>query len=501
MSKIYTITEVVHTIVRHCSGLFSFVWVEGEVSNCSYSSSGTLYFSLKEGNLLLDCVWFESKQKNEIYFDVLTGEVKEQPTLCVSKTIKNGDYLYVAGSLVIYKERSKYQLCVELAEYIRQGKYENALQEKKNKLEAEGLFNPYYKKKIPKNPQRVALITSKEGAALQDFLHVTMSRGIGGTLLLYNTLMQGNHAVTEICNALYVANQSNADIIVLIRGGGAKEEIDIFNDERIVRAIFSSRLPVITGIGHEIDETLSDCVADATGITPTFVANMLFEQRSTIKERIQGIFTLLYQAVYHMLYLCERRLTAESMELSIAMLEKYKDKEERIAIINKKYSECMNAQLLFREQRVCAIIRRYESLSNYFCKDRNERCIYFVHYLYKNMYISYRDNYLLYSTVKKRLESYSFFAILTNMVEKLERLLQRMHKAIEHYYMFVTHRMRSCMTILRLVSPERIIAQGYVCVEDASKRRITQIASLEASLLRLHFRDGIIDVRVISKEE
>ncbi|MDE7469439.1 MAG: exodeoxyribonuclease VII large subunit, partial [Desulfovibrionaceae bacterium] len=224
MSKIYTITEVVNTIVRHCSGLFSFVWVKGEVSNCSYSSSGTLYFSLKENNILLDCVWFESKQKDEIHFDVLTGEVKETPTICVSKTIKNGDYLYVAGSLAIYKERSKYQLYVELAEYIGQGKYTTEFQEKKYALEAECLFHPRYKQKIPINPYQIALITSKEGAALQDFLHVTIDRGLGGVFLLHNTLMQGVSAVQEICHAIEMANQSNAEGIVLIRGGGAKEE-------------------------------------------------------------------------------------------------------------------------------------------------------------------------------------------------------------------------------------------------------------------------------------
>ena len=502
MSQIYTVSEVANTIVRHCSGLFSFVWIEGEVVNCSYSSSGTLYFSLKDDNVLLDCVWFESKQKDIISFDILTGEVYEEPICCVSKRMKNGDYLYVAGSLLIYKERSKYQLYVEVAQYVRQGDYEKKFEDKKRLLEQEGLLNPCYKQKIPKNPYCIALITSKEGAALQDFLYVLSQRGYGGKILLYNTLMQGNCAIEEICHAIVASNESDAEIVVIIRGGGSKEEIDIFNNEQIVRSIFSSQLPVITGIGHEIDETLSDLVADATGITPTFVAHMLFEERALIKEQVSLWIDNLYDAVYDTLYAYERKLSASLISVTMAIQAICIAKEEKLISNIRRQESVLSKQCEKYDKQLDDIIYTYY---NIYCYDsllkKVDKLNSLATYLYKNIYVSYWDKHIFYTMVKKKLESYSFFGILNSRKEQLERLLQKIYGRLESHILLVTHTVTNYSTKLSLVSPEHIMAQGYVCIEDMSGVRITDMSSLKSSSLCLRFRDGIVHVEVVSKGE
>lgn len=501
MSQIYTITEIVTAIVRHYSGLFSFVWVQGEVSNCSYSSTGTLYFSLKEGNILLDCVWFVSKQNDALYFDVLTGEVQEEPQVCLSKTIKNGDYIYVAGTIGIYKERSKYQLYVELAQYVREGNISIECDAIKARLASEGLFDARYKKALPRNPERVAIITSKESAALQDFLHVATQCGIGGYITVYDSLMQGNKAVEEICHAISMANENMQEVIVLIRGGGAKEEIELFNNEMIVRAIFASHVPIITGIGHEIDETLADLVADATGITPTFVAHMLFENRKSIQDRYSSMLGILYATMHGVIYRYATMMQKTTIHMSMMIATCLESAQRRYTVLQQQCYILSEKRLQKAIQQYIGISSRYKGLHSYITHRRvSHNLESYIQYLYKNMLISYRDSHIVYHMQKKRFERYQFFAILSKVCGQLEQLLQRMHVAMENHLMNIGIYLEQYVAMLHLLSPERIMSQGYICVETIQGERITRSSMLSTSLLRLHFNDGYVCAQVVSKE-
>lgn len=501
MSRIYSVTEVVTTIVRHCVGLFSFVWIKGEVCNCTFSSSGTIYFSLKENNIVLDCVWFESKHRNTISHDVLTGEVIEEPYTCLSKRIKNGDYIYVAGNLVIYKERSKYQIYVDLAQYVAEGQYSADFYAKKQKLMEEGLFAYEYKQTIPKNPNSIALITSKESAALQDFLHVTLQRGLGGHISLYNTTMQGKTARQEIIDAVIMANRTDAKAIVIIRGGGGKEELDIFNDELLVRAIFGSKIPILTGIGHEIDETLVDLVADATGITPTFVAHMLFEDRGVLYRKTTNIIRHMYDKVERVLYTRSSMLQKRYSLLYIYILQILQCRQNALYRLYRKLMHWIVA-ILQKKQTVFLTMLEYYSKIYILIWNRidTKKLLYNRKLLNKNMYVSQRDSCIKYNIYKKKLESYVVFDILEKEVKRLEHFLQRMYVALVKCIESWTYIFSRYSVIMESLSVERILKNGYVYVEDSNGKRIAQSAVLDSSLLVLHFQDGSVNVCVTSKE-
>ena len=287
---ILTVRALTEQLRRSLEGRFPFVWVRGEVSNLSRPGSGHIYFSLKDQDAQLQCVWFRGQQRQAEQgraFDPLTGEVFDTPRPSPLELLRNGLDLLCAGRVSVYAPRGQYQLLVELVQPTGQGLLAQAFEERKRKLAEAGYFSQERKRPLPWNPQRVALITSPSGAAIHDFLELARNRGCGAEIRLFPASVQGEEAAPEIIRALDEINARGwAQVIVLIRGGGSLEDLWAFNEEAVAEAVFCSRLPVLAGIGHEVDVTLADLTADLRAATPSHAAQLLWPLRAELRQRL-----------------------------------------------------------------------------------------------------------------------------------------------------------------------------------------------------------------------
>lgn len=241
---------------------FPLIWLEGEISNFSVPSSGHWYFSLKDNKAQVRCAMFRNRNQR----------LRLRP--------KNGEKVLLRARISVYEPRGEYQLLAEHIEPAGQGDLQRRFEELKAKLKNEGLFDPVNKAQLPDlslgGLKRIAVITSPSSAAVQDVISVLGRRYPLSEVVVYPVLVQGELAPREISQALQLANQrSDADIILLVRGGGSIEDLWAFNEEVVARAIADSQIPVICGVGHETDFSIADFVADRRAPTPSVAAEMV----------------------------------------------------------------------------------------------------------------------------------------------------------------------------------------------------------------------------------
>ncbi|UZP68645.1 exodeoxyribonuclease VII large subunit [Desulfovibrio mangrovi] len=288
MSRIFSVRELTDAIKRTLEGAYPFVWVKGQVSNLTKAASGHVYFSLKDADATLNCVWFRTAQRGEESFDPLTGEVYEDgPRPSLAQTMREGMEIMCAGRLNVYPPRGAYQLVVEIAQDAGLGRLYLEFEELKRTLAAKGYFDAARKRALPYHPARVAVVTASTGAAIRDFLRIAGERGWGAEIRIYPSLVQGDAAPQQIVEALEAANAHGwADVIALVRGGGSIEDLWAFNDVRVADAVFGSAIPVISGVGHEVDVTIADLVADVRAATPSHAAQLLWPERATLMQTV-----------------------------------------------------------------------------------------------------------------------------------------------------------------------------------------------------------------------
>ena len=229
------------------------VRVSGEISNLTYHSSGHVYFSIKDSGAQLSCVMFRAYAQ-------------------FAYRMKQGDKVVVTGEMSIYPPRGNYQLLVRKVQKAGIGDLYQQFLTLKEKLNAEGLFDPSTKKRIPTFPNTIAVITSPTGAAVRDIIKTIRRRYNRGKVLVLPTTVQGVQGEASIIKSIAIAQKTDADVIVLARGGGSLEDLWNFNEESVARAIRKSRIPIVTGVGHETDVTIADFVADLRAATPTAAA-------------------------------------------------------------------------------------------------------------------------------------------------------------------------------------------------------------------------------------
>ncbi|HSQ98019.1 MAG TPA: exodeoxyribonuclease VII large subunit [Rickettsiales bacterium] len=254
--KEYTVSEIVQGIKNILEKEYFYIKIKGEISGYKKHPSGHCYFSLKDENSIINAVMFKQ------FADYCNFELVD------------GLEVIVSGRLTIYKERSNYQILVEMIQVSGEGTLLKLIQERKERLTKEGLFDVERKKLIPKFPKTVGLITAESGAALQDILSRLKNR-TPISLRLYSVLMQGKDAPKEIIEAIKYFNKNRPDVIVITRGGGSVEDLMAFNDEELVRCVATSQVPIISAVGHEVDWTLIDYASDLRLPTPTSVAEYL----------------------------------------------------------------------------------------------------------------------------------------------------------------------------------------------------------------------------------
>lgn len=298
METIHTVGALTDILRETLERRLPFVWVRGEVTNLSRPGSRHLYFHLKDERAQLQCVWFSHKQRTGAEkFDPLTGEVYESPQPPVAETLRNGMELLCAGAISVYAARGQYQLLVELVQPAGKGLLAQEFEKLKMRLFNAGYFAIERKRPIPANPVRIALITSPKGAAIHDFLELAQARGSGARIRLFPAPVQGDGAAAAITAMIELANSQDwAQAIVLIRGGGSLEDLWAFNEEVLATAVYNSRLPILAGIGHEVDFTLADMTADLRAATPSHAAQLLWPLRRELWQQLDDLETALIRA-------------------------------------------------------------------------------------------------------------------------------------------------------------------------------------------------------------
>ena len=291
--EILSISELNKTVKSLLETEFSFIYVEGEISNFSRPSSGHWYFTLKDEKAQIRCAMFRNQNRS----------VPFEP--------KNGQQVVLYGKVTLYEGRGDFQIITSSLELSGDGELRRSFERLKASLQKEGFFDQQKKKAIPKFPKKIAVITSPSGAAIKDIFSVVYRRFPALGMTVIPTQVQGEEAVPQIVNAIETANKQNSlyDLILLSRGGGSLEDLWAFNTEPVAKAIFSSSIPVVSAVGHESDFTISDFVADLRAPTPSSAAEQITPDAEMLKNDILETSDRLIRAARRAIDSCQNELS------------------------------------------------------------------------------------------------------------------------------------------------------------------------------------------------
>jgi exodeoxyribonuclease VII large subunit len=290
--RIWPVRELVAQVREHVEQEYGDVWVEGEISNYRPAPSGHVYFTLKDADAQLPIVLFRRQ------------------AMLLRFRPEDGLHVLVRGRVSVYEQRGQMQLVAETMEPVGAGSLQLAFEQLKERLKAEGLFEPARKRPLPAFPRTVGIITSPTGAVIRDFLSIVSRRHSGLSVLVCPVSVQGDQAPAEIESAIAQLNEASlVDLIVLARGGGSLEDLAAFNSEPVARAIAASRLPIVSAIGHETDFTIADFAADLRAPTPSAAAELITETQNKIAEHLATLSHRLERAARFQLLQARQRLT------------------------------------------------------------------------------------------------------------------------------------------------------------------------------------------------
>ena len=291
MENVYSVSDITREIKEMLEMELPPVWVQGEISNFVHHASGHMYFSLKDENAQLACVMWRSRN----------ALLPFRP--------QDGKMVNVFGRITVYEKRGSYQLDVQKMAPLGLGDLQQAFEELKARLAAEGLFDEAVKKPLPQFPQRIGIITSQSGAAIRDIVTVLNNRLPGVEKILRPALVQGDGAAQDIAEAIRDFNLfKQVDVIILGRGGGSLEDLWAFNEEIVARAIFASDIPIVSAVGHQIDFTISDFVADARAATPSAAAEMVVKDHHELQQTVDRLTDRCVGALMHFVEMKRERL-------------------------------------------------------------------------------------------------------------------------------------------------------------------------------------------------
>ena len=297
------------------------IYIKGEISNFKLHNNNNIYFSIKDENTRINAVWFGAKNRK----------------------FKDGDTVLIKSKINFYFPRGEHNLLVIDMKKDRIGELYQKFLELKEKLEKEGLFSSEFKKDIPKFSQKIALITAKTGAAIQDMTRTIQRRFPIAKINVYSTLVQGENSVEDIVKNIILADSEDNDVIILGRGGGSIEDLWSFNTEEVVRAIFNCKTPIVTGIGHETDTTLSDFVSDVRASTPTAAAELVTPNIIDIKNRLSFNSDKLNRRMSYILEEYRTRIAnSNSNPYFRNYTNIYKIYKEKVCLLEKELSKGLN---------------------------------------------------------------------------------------------------------------------------------------------------------------
>jgi exodeoxyribonuclease VII large subunit len=278
--KIYSVSDITSTIKSLLEESLPTVWVEGEISNLKAHYSGHLYFSLKDSGAQISAVIWKSRA-SLIDFELVDGQ-----------------QIRALGSIRLYEKSGRYQLDIIKAQPAGKGDLQEAFEKLKAKLLSEGLFDAENKQSLPEFPRKIAIITSPTGAAIRDILNILKRRAPYLDIVVRPAKVQGVGAASDIATAIKEINEyGNVDVLIIGRGGGSLEDLWAFNEEVVARAIYESKIPVISAVGHEVDFTIADFVADLRAPTPSAAAELIVTDRSEVTGYFMGLQSQMQRAI------------------------------------------------------------------------------------------------------------------------------------------------------------------------------------------------------------
>ncbi len=340
---LYTVRQLIAEVRGHLESAYTgILMVEGEVSNCRPAGSGHLYFTLKDGDAQLPVVMF-----------------RRQAQLLAFK-LRDGLAVEVRGRITVYESRGQLQLIAETLRPRGTGALQLAFEQLRDRLRYEGLFD-LPRTSLPAFPHCIGIVTSPSGAALQDIIQVTRRRHARLNLLIYPAIMQGAQCPSTVAAGIRWFNRhpERVDLILIARGGGSLEDLAGFNDEALARTIVASRLPIVSAIGHEIDHTIADFVADLRAPTPSAAAELITSAQHRIEDRVLSLERRVLRAGDHNLLCCRQRLQQLSANHVLARVrDSIGLREQRVDELNRRLEAAANQRLRRSNQRLTMLQAR-----------------------------------------------------------------------------------------------------------------------------------------------
>ena len=322
------------------------LYVKGEVSNCKYHTSGHIYFSLKDETGVLSCVMFAGHRRGLAF------------------RMKDGDRVVVGGAVDVYERDGRYQLYAKEISLEGAGALYERFLALKTELEEMGMFAQEYKQPIPAFIHRLGVVTAPTGAAVQDIRNISLRRDPYLQIILYPALVQGEGAADSIVRGIHMLDQAEVDVIIVGRGGGSIEDLWAFNEEKVARAIFECRTPIISAVGHETDFTIADFVADLRAPTPSAAAELAVADFRQILQNIAGLRDRMQKAMQRMAELGRAQLMQYQMRFQYLNPEaKLRDNRQRLADLDELLRRAMKNRIAEERHMLGIYLERYRGLS------------------------------------------------------------------------------------------------------------------------------------------
>jgi exodeoxyribonuclease VII large subunit len=441
-SKILTVAELTRAIRGTLETKFGAVWVQGEISNYKLHPSGHQYFTLKDQRAAIACVIFRH-----------TLPPAAQP-------ISDGAQVQVYGNVSVFEARGQYQISVQILQARGAGLLQAKFEALKRKLEAEGLFDPAHKRSLPKFPKRIGIVTSPSGAAIRDMLNVLRRRAPNVAVIISPVRVQGIGAAAEIATAINELAAPNeawgpVDVIVIARGGGSIEDLWEFNEEIVARAIFNSAIPVVSAVGHEIDFTIADFVADLRAPTPSAAAELIVADSAALGRRVNELANCLQKCLRSFLLQSQTRLRFLSERtLARELTQRMRDAQQQLDL---------TAELLRRRLKQFVVDARAA--------------------------LSSRTQSLKSHDPKREL-----VVRRNNLIDLHRRFTAQAPRLLQN----AQQRFRRVEGILRILGPEATLRRGYSITTDGAGNVIQTAAAVRrGSRIKTRVADGAFDSEVV----
>lgn len=439
--EVFSVKEITTRIRRALENALGLVWVRGEISNHRRQAAGHHYFTLKDESCQLACVLF-------------AGDARSLKSLA----LRDGLEVQVRGEISVYEARGQVQMVVRLIQEVGLGALQARFEALKEKLAAAGLFSAERKRPLPVFPRRIGLITSPTGAALRDFLHVLWRRSPGTEVLLYPVRVQGQGAAAEMVAAVEALNDfaregGTLDVLVLTRGGGSLEDLWEFNEEILARAIAGSALPLVSAVGHEIDFTISDFVADFRAPTPSAAAEILSADTAALREKLLTQFRRLRRAATGQ---------RDVLHLNLRRLAGHRAWQEPSRRLREHWLKFDQAAQTLRELPATR----------------------------------WRENQQALSRARDLLRARHPARALAEMARRLDSLRPRLRQAPQRAWQEARTRQQSLAQLLRAFDPQNTLQRGYVLVRTPDGKILTTaVRARQHPSIELVFADGILPAR------